>query len=206
MIFVPLTARATQFANDVVDVKLFGHDFRLDLTLPFTWQIFFAASLFVAAGSFLYSWKCPGIIRDYPDTQSFLNDQHNLRSIFVLHLSPVLLELKGRLGDSLAWHRLLKFVETFCEQDSKILRDMSQSDWSDRRLGIIDGLAKHGRLFDTKTVAEAYWFVKQLSDETHPWFRRCCYACYMIGLFLLFIVLCQNILFVFWGYPSPIHE
>lgn len=68
---VPVAARILQAAPATVRLVWPG-EFDLQLALPFSWRCFYWSALFVAAADFVFWLRCPSIVKDHLDKESFV--------------------------------------------------------------------------------------------------------------------------------------
>lgn len=68
---VPIAAQVFSKVQNTVSVLLLSNHWQINLKLPFSWQIFFFASLTASAAALVSAWKCPAIIRDHKDFREF---------------------------------------------------------------------------------------------------------------------------------------
>lgn len=68
---VPITAKFLALTEDFATVTVFDHTFTIELTLPFSWQLFYFAALSFAFATLLYQARCPSFIKDYPTLSAF---------------------------------------------------------------------------------------------------------------------------------------
>jgi len=81
LFIVPITAKALSKLKETMDITVFGVQFELVTSLPFSWVFFyFSAFLFVLANA-IYFWHCPKIVKEtenYADFQSKGMDHYHL--------------------------------------------------------------------------------------------------------------------------------
>jgi len=83
IVIVPILAKTLDKLNEVITINVFGAQISLNFTLPFTWKIFFFASLFFALGQLIFNIYCPPIIKNF---QSFTDFQkHGLTCLDIKH-------------------------------------------------------------------------------------------------------------------------
>lgn len=81
--FVPICAKLLQYLPDAVEVGLPDvmrplnagglprSEVSLSLSLPFTWQVMFFASVAFSIASIIFAWRCPPLIRDFVSPADF---------------------------------------------------------------------------------------------------------------------------------------
>ena len=68
--FVPLVAKILRHVNSV-NIEFYKEIIKLDLELPFSWQLFFWGALFTSIANLIYAIKCPDIIKNFDDFSEF---------------------------------------------------------------------------------------------------------------------------------------
>ncbi len=95
-VWIALVPAAAQFllgVENTVQVEFLGHQWGLHLTLPFSWQAFFFASLFAAAAACYVTLTCPPMIRDFKDYAGFTHSGRGVDQIIDEISAPESLEL-----------------------------------------------------------------------------------------------------------------
>ena len=85
-IFVPIIARLLINMKDNVNITFWGDTWTINLTLPFSWQMFFYSSLFISAATLLFQLSCPTFIinfRNYADFENQGKVLHDLVADFL---------------------------------------------------------------------------------------------------------------------------
>lgn len=71
---VPIIVEVFKLVNEKeIQLTIFEYQFNITLGLPFTWQIFFSASVLFMIGYFIYLYKAPSIIKDHNSWSDFEN-------------------------------------------------------------------------------------------------------------------------------------
>ncbi|MDQ9092059.1 hypothetical protein RC083_10710 [Pseudoalteromonas haloplanktis] len=68
---VPILAKFIALVESPIDFTAVADGLIFDLSLPFSWKLFYLSSLFVFLGNAIYFLWCPQIIKDYPTFLSF---------------------------------------------------------------------------------------------------------------------------------------
>lgn len=74
IIIVPIAAKSMSLIKIPTD---FGHlvpGLKFELSLPFSWQLFFASAFMFSVSNLIFIAFCPEIIRRYKNYSEFLND------------------------------------------------------------------------------------------------------------------------------------
>jgi len=72
LLLVPVVAKLLSKAPGELTVHIFNQNVTLNFVLPFTWRIFYSASIFFAISNIIYKLCCPEIIKDHTGFSSFL--------------------------------------------------------------------------------------------------------------------------------------
>ena len=59
LFLVPMAAKALSVVDDPLVLTGISDGLRIQLTLPFSWQVFYVSAVFVAAANVVYSFRCP---------------------------------------------------------------------------------------------------------------------------------------------------
>jgi hypothetical protein len=68
---VPALAKFLSAVGDMASVTIFEYSFELQLTLPFSWKVFYFSALCFAIANLIYRIRCPKLIQEYPTYSSF---------------------------------------------------------------------------------------------------------------------------------------
>ncbi|NQY89010.1 MAG: hypothetical protein HRT51_14940 [Colwellia sp.] len=68
---LPVLAKLLVLTNDVATVTVFNYTFDINLSLPFSWKLFYFSALFFALATIIYHIRCPRLIKEYPTFSSF---------------------------------------------------------------------------------------------------------------------------------------
>lgn len=74
IIIVPVLAKLLIKVGDVLPIKIGEVTFNINLSLPFSWQMFFFAALFFSLAQFIFNLVCPEIVKDFENQREFEND------------------------------------------------------------------------------------------------------------------------------------
>jgi hypothetical protein len=72
LFIVPLVAKAISSVSGIADLQLFGHKFSVNLSLPFTWQIFYWSALLFSLGNIVFHLRCPRIVKEHENAFEFI--------------------------------------------------------------------------------------------------------------------------------------
>jgi len=68
---VPIVAKILSMTSDVATVTVFEYTFDVNLSLPFSWKMFYFSALSFALATLIYQARCPRLIKEYPTYSSF---------------------------------------------------------------------------------------------------------------------------------------
>lgn len=190
-LLVPIAAKVLASTNRTLDLQLLGTNLTLTLDLPFSWTLFFFASLFFALGTALYTLRVPTFISLFPTGAEFLageRETHDLfshaRQVLSLMAGPTPLHEPLSAGDlcklSLEQRQL---IEDICECSKSESRYTSHLSWQ-----------KICR-FDDIDQRAAFWVVHRHADQVRVRSRLAVTLFYLIGGVFFGIVTIFNVAF-----------
>jgi len=148
--------------------------------LPFSWQMFYFSAVAFAIASFVFSARCPIVIRDYDRLGDFLDEGRGGRQIV-----QSLLRITNRPGIGISREEaegvLGRFVRRFAEN----------AEQSTQYREIL-----YGMTIAPDQVGDAFWFVRGFADGTSPLARALCSMFYSVGFLFLGVVAAQNFFYV----------
>lgn len=68
---VPIAAKVLSLTSDIATITVFSYTFDVNLSLPFSWKLFYFSALFFALATLIYQTRCPRLIKEYPTYVSF---------------------------------------------------------------------------------------------------------------------------------------
>lgn len=71
LFIVPVAAKALSLVSDPLVLSGLSEDLVIDLTLPFSWKLFYLSAVLVAVASVIYTVRCPEIIRRFGTFSEF---------------------------------------------------------------------------------------------------------------------------------------
>lgn len=170
VLIVPIFAKLLLNIPDKIVVPLFNVAWELGLTLPFSWVLFFYASLACSIGNLIYLFRCPEVVKNYKEHSDF--DKHNRNGIFI----RTLILMSGK-------NPLMKNVENLGEQVKLNLHENGIDDVE--FVNMLRGGAP--------VKSEHFYFIR---DEALRARSRSCFLCllsYGVALLLLLFVFAQNV-------------
>ena len=73
VLIVPVAAKVFQKVEELVALNVFGHVFRLQLSLPFSWQAFFWCAIFFGLANALTVAFAPRIVKEQNNAAEFIS-------------------------------------------------------------------------------------------------------------------------------------
>lgn len=207
LLLVPIAAKMLQPVQGIHTVDILGSSFSVNLKLPFSWQMLFAASLCFACGTFIYDKYCPKLIRLYRTYSDFVESKSGrvelANSLMVLmDYNAIINRGWGENADSIqnyeiGTYRALAFLaykadeaDDFCNailnKDSSTIR----STYTVTHLLLISNPPEDRRLPDVFNL------IHNIADLESPRRRIWCDLAFRLGFLFLAILLVQNIVWV----------
>ena len=81
LILVPLIAKSLSNLENPLRIILSGIEYKFDLTLPFSWVLFYFAAFCFTIGYIIYSVFAPPIVKENKDLSSFNNAKKNFNHL-----------------------------------------------------------------------------------------------------------------------------
>ncbi len=154
--FVPLIAKLFRYIN-TVNIEFI----KLDLELPFSWQMFFWGAFFASIANLIYSFKCPNIIKMFEDYSEFEDSgrgEQQLLNIFAVIFYESYYKEKSK-DNQLFINQLFIFQDDFCESEN----DQALLENNDLVLGSTIGKLK----IRQDCLKNAFWYVYEFANQWH---------------------------------------
>jgi hypothetical protein len=189
LFLVPITARLLEKTGTEIKVPIWYSEYTITLGLPFSWKIFYYSSIAFALASFLYSTRCPQLIRGYNRFSEFIDEGKGGRQIIGALYSLIWRpsELSPQRTSDMSV--IMQFIEKYCVFRSG---HPSESEGPDR---LWSRLFREADIPEDR-LSEAFWTVRGYADHVNPFSRLFCIVLYFIGFILLFIIAIQNFSYV----------
>ncbi len=71
LIIIPLFAKLLSGIKDILTFNIFGVEVIIRFSLPFSWQLFYISALLIAIADIIYTYKCPELIKEFKDYNSY---------------------------------------------------------------------------------------------------------------------------------------
>jgi hypothetical protein len=181
---VPVFSKLLGKLNETIIVTYNNHDYTLNFSLPFSWQIFFFAACFFTAGSVAVKLFCPNIIKEHT---SFINFQESGKGW------P---QINGYIIDLYYDNFRMLFPEKHLDSVNNYLKYFHNKDFSKSKTYETEVVI----FLETNRIGQdenyAYWYTYNGAESVGPIKRVIATIFYFIGFSLLSIVAYQNLLFV----------
>lgn len=201
-ILVPVVARIFAEIERTGEMTILGYVLKFDLTLPFSWKVFFFASVAFALASLIYAIYCPEMVRKYAKFSDFEDEgkgDNDLRNYFVN-----LFCVHGGRASLPMW--TIRFLADYCGQPESSLKKMAPLSLEDKRAfpdvpHAPPGIDHHPlwkELYKAKVQdkAAAFWWLRGNFDSHKRGLIIICMLLYFLGFALLLYVVGENILYV----------
>lgn len=166
IIVVPILAKTFEHIGEKAKVVVFGHYFEVQLSLPFSWTLFYFSALFFTLANILFQFRCPTIIKENRDYSAFTASRRGVE-----HLDKYIFEV------DMNWEGLRRLVDR-------------RDEYFERVAEATNPKASDGLLRKRFITAHEY------SDNKRVFSRISSYICYAVGLALIGIVVVQNAVYV----------
>ena len=172
LFFVPVIARLLKNIPETITVPIWAEKLTIPLTLPFSWKIFFFSSIFFSLASFIYSLRCPAIIKNYRTLDDFKAEGRTARQVVGMYRKCL---YSRRYSPDLIDEITSSFERKHC--NSNLLKHVAHDSWE-------------------KYFPDLFHAARDRVDCFSPKLRGVCAGCYFVGFILLGLVAGQNIMFV----------
>jgi hypothetical protein len=174
-----------------------GEDFHVPLVLPFSWELFYFASVSFSLAGLIYYFACPPLVRDF-DTYSQYEDigkgpQYLLQQFFGVMFGPFLRH-PPRI-DSAVKTFVAEFTEgALWRVNELVVCDLLEPENPDEKEEHSRQMMREDNWIKLRIdrIAEAFWYARNTVDKASPLFRRICTALYILGYILFFYVAWQG--------------
>lgn len=173
---VPLLVKAFEYIEDEKLIfQIFQQQLPISTTLPFSWSLFYFSALSLALGNMIYLFKCPKIIKEHPNYQSFIAEGKKLK------------QLGAYCEDmSFNWEKLATKIE-----QKKVRIGLSRTNNLPKT-----GLVKFEADIDVEDPVHYFWPIHEFGDKKSLGCRRICALLFFVGFTLFAVVAFQNLLAV----------
>lgn len=175
-VLVPIFAKLLGTITTPVKVTIFNYVWVLDWGLPFTWYVFFFASVFFTIGNIIYLISCPNIIKNYKSFSEFKQNDGSYEQLKV------------------AWEEYAASIKV-CEDKPCIEISHCLEKYGHGQSDYTKGWSE---LLDTSTASHENYpnifaHVRGYSSHLRDKLRTTCTVTYYIGFILLLWVAGSNV-------------
>ena len=163
---VPILVKALENIGDTAKLTIFSHTFIAQLSLPFSWVLFYFSAMSFAAANIIFQIWCPNIIKEQSDYSEFRGANKGVE-----HLDHYLFEV------GMNWEGLRKRIENQDEYFSEVAE-------------VSNPRADDGEL------RKRFWAVYSQANSWRPIPKYLALALYLTGGALISYVFWQNAEFV----------
>lgn len=182
LVLVPIFARALEHVASPVRVSIFGAEHLINISLPFSWFLFFFSALAFASGSLLYKIYCPAIISEFSNFREYMDSGgEGFRMVEEIEstIPP------GTIHDSPIWKAFVLAADAHLGRDKE-----------ERGLNVDLELVRGVRRMPIEGMVSIFFTIRSVVNHTHPRAIRTTAFCFGFGMLLLGAVLIQNVNFV----------
>ena len=165
---VPIIAKFSSKLEDVISFNYQGKEYLIDITLPFSWQLFFFSSLCFVIGNVLYTWFSPDMIKNYIGFNDFTSSGRGFKHLIEQSIKEI------RNSEDMGFK--IQTTDKMTLVAGKKLYTDEEIEWKAKKL---------------------FWEIYDKNNESHPWARTICGAFYLIGMILFTLVIMDNMYWVF---------
>ncbi len=198
LMLVPVIAKCLSAVNEVTTFTILGANISVPLSLPFSWKAFFFAALSFAMADLVWHIKCPDIIKKYSNYADFVSQGRTVLDAKYYFLEAMFYFFMPGSSPYYEKTQTMEYLKTFLKgatgrRFSMLTEDdinffMNQSDIPTQNVDKIIGYE-----VEKEKESDLFHFVVKYSENIHLKWLWFCTACYIIGFFLMSIVLCQSI-------------
>ena len=190
LILVPVLAKFLLKIGPEIDIPLWDFTLTITLALPFSLKMLYFTAVSFAIASFIYSSRCPPIVRDY-DRFSDFREEGKGGPQLISALFPLVFRPKLFINRT----RQVLFVQSFLTKFDELSDDCHAED--DQQSTLYERLS--GAQIPEEEQANAFWAVRDYADRSSPLARLLCGIFYLSAFAFAFRVLWQNFLYVCGG-------
>ncbi|MCZ6691814.1 MAG: hypothetical protein O7H41_19685 [Planctomycetota bacterium] len=180
---LPIVARVL---NKIDSLEFVAGDktYTIEIGLPFSWKLLFLSALFFALANFIYSRKCPGIIRLHEDAKAFLAEGRG----------PMDLSREILFAASV-WGQKSNSEAPLLPETIHVIRRMGIKEGPTFRLQYAKDLDNPGLSYPKPEAV--FFYARRIANGSSPVARMACTLLYTAGALTGGWILVQNINFVF---------
>lgn len=176
LIIVPLLAKLLSGIGDKVRLRIFDHEFTLNLSLPFSWELFYLSAVLFTLADLVFFFRAPRIVKDHVSAKGFRDAGKGWN------------QLRSYREDSEMTEARFTEIRAFL---------MGEKTDPDRRY--------HSMTVPENRYHELFWSVYEHANTERISSRTVCAALFVAGLASIAVVFCQNLLVVVeLAFPCPL--
>lgn len=164
---VPIAAKALENIPETGAFTIFGQDMQLNLSLPFSWVVFYFSALAFAVANFVFKVGCPSIIQENDSFSDFKASRKG-----ITHLDKYLFEA------GMNWEGLRQALE----REDEHFHDNMQ-------IEVYEG--------KPEPLQREFWMVTRYADQWARRTRHLAALSYLFAFALIAIVIVENLALVF---------
>lgn len=163
---VPVIARLFEQVGESAILTIFNYTFEAQLTLPFSWVIFYFSAIFFAVANILFQIRCPQIVKDHSGYSDFAQSNKGVQ-----HLDGYLFQA------GMNWEGLRQ--------------ELAQQDFYFEEIAEVTNSGS-----DDNLLRKMFWVIYNRAEKIRKTSKAITFSFYIIGFFLISIVVMQNVVFV----------
>lgn len=201
-IWLILTPIAAKSLENIEKIYVPWLDNAIVIALPFSWVIFFFASLSFTISTVLYNLSCPVSIKEYQSVQDFIDKDFTaskVHSLFIMDLTygmqgnfkndPIMIRRRDSLLSNPDYEKNSAKLNTARKEMTKYYENMAaHSNYNTLRID---------ELVDKKNLGYSFELIRKLSNYNLGVVRHAISFFTAIGFVGIGIVLLQNVIFVY---------
>lgn len=175
-----------------VNIELLSIDFVLNITLPFSWKLFYFSAVFFALGTFLYSIFCPHIVKYYADFDDFIKQEQSGIKLYNYFSNLTFPKTNNRWNKRLLvkFQCLVHFIDNYTDikitDEGKVQLSKNPPNYSIlHKITII-------HIHDSD-LAAAFAYTIRIARKTNLFIRTICAISFLAGVIAILIVFSQNV-------------
>lgn len=176
LFIVPIIAKTLAKVEQTASLTIFDHTFNIQLSLPFSWKVFYFSAFCFTVANLIFMWKCYKLIKDHNNFSDFQEQGKGAR-----HLYDYSLEAGEDVDEDLNRLTNIELGTGEFEPD--------------------DGFRMPETEFEKKYKNEdrrqtyfksQFWTLRSLSDTNRLFYRVMCSLLYLLGFILIGYVFIEN--------------
>ena len=204
IITVPVLAKLLMKIGDVLPIKIGEVTFNINLSLPFSWQMFFFSALSFSLAQFIFNLVCPEIVKDFKNQREFENDGKTVIQLGSYLKDLVLCRNNSDYKKSGVFLELVKKEHKMNNAKDIATQYLAHLN-ADQQFSIGSGVSANDfekatdilRPLTSERKKAIFEYVYAVCKVQNPITRIIVVLLYMLGFILSAVVLLQNVISVF---------